>query len=276
MRKTLAALLCSLFMVSMTAHAVQTLKWDKTPIRINLMVGVEQMIHFPVHGQLGLTPSLAQEGLFSALFANKTAYWTALQPFESQRIKVRLESGEYILFDVSASTEEVPPQTLEPLNIVIADNNDTTLAAIDSNEDKATIFDLIRYAAQMTYSPARLIEPLMGVREVSIETSRNLNALYNHQNHQGLIIVPIKSWSADTLYVTALGVINTHSHQVVLDNRLIQHTHNANIHGVDHHFIASSFYRNSLSKGGEEGDRTTLFIVTDQPLMSVLRLGVNQ
>lgn len=277
MKNSLRLLLCLCLMASMSAHAMRSVKWDKTPIRINLIVGVEQMIHFPADGQLGLPASLLQQDIVTTLFVSNTAYWTALQPFDDQRIKVRLTTGEYILFDVAAIVEAVPPNTVEPLNVVIAGGNDTVLS-IEPEEDygeKATIFDLIRYAAQTTYSPLRLIEPLPGIREVPLGITGNINTLYNHQNHTGLIFAPIKSWAVDGLYMTALTVINSHTHPVALDNRLVQHTHNANIHGVERHFVASSFYRNRLSKGGEKGDRTTLFIVTNQPFQSVLRLGAN-
>lgn len=278
MKPKVKFLLCICLLVSISVHGMQSVKWDKTPIRINLKVGIEQIIHFPENGQVGLPALLAQQSVFSTLFAGETAYWTAHQPFEKQRIKVRLTTGEYILFDATATIDDEKLNASIPLNVVIADGNDTALSigSDKASKDKATIFDLIRYAAQSTYSPIRLIEPVFGIREVPVGITGNLNTLYNHQNHKGLVLFPQQSWSVDGIYVTSVIVINNHSHEVVLDNRLVQHTNNASFQGVEQHFIASSFYRNTLSKLGEKGDRTTLFIVTNQPFQSVLRLGDQQ
>ncbi len=271
MKTIRAFIILAALLATVPALAVQSVVWDKTPIRINLIVGVEQMIHLPDDGQIGLPPSLANPGMFAALYVGKTAYWRALQPFAAERIKVRLNSGEFILFDVSARVEKKPPARVEPLNVVISESNDTTI--VDRDEERKTnIFELIRYAAQVTYSPARLVEPLDGVREVPLGIKGNLNGLYNHRDHFGLVFRPAKSWTLDGLYVTAVTVINRHSHAMTLDNRLVQHTKKANIHGVERHFVASSFYRRQLESHGKKGDRTTLFIVTDKPFTSAIRL----
>ena len=254
------------------SQSVQSVMWDKTPIRISLIVGVEQMIQFPTSAEVGLPANLASPDVFNTLFAAKTAYWKATQPFVSERIQVRLAGGEIVLFDVSARVDKTPPVAVDILNIVRADGN----RAASHNEggdsrELATIFDAIRYGVQSTYSPARLVEPLVGVRKTPVSLSGNLHKIYNHKDHWGLVVAVDQAWTVDGLHVTSLSVVSRHSHPVMLDNRLVQHTLGADLHGVERHFVASHFFNHELKAAGDDGDRTTLFIVTDKPLHAVLR-----
>lgn len=258
----------------------RTLVWDKTIIKLEMIVGVEQILLFPSDAAVGLPASLANRAIFRTLFTGGTAYWTALQAFDAQRIKVRLDSGEYVLFDVSARTEKAPPSSVERLQIVLSDDGEREQAGNGATSDpadgsrhdgQATIFEVIRYAAQDIYSPARLVAALPGIRNVPVGITGNQNRLYNQGRHKGLIILPYKAWSADGLYVTAFIVTNGHSHSVTLDNRKVTHTLRTRRSGVGPHFLASVFYVPFVARRGEPGDRTTLFIVTDRPIASVIR-----
>ncbi len=270
--RTLAALL--LVSIAQTSLA-GTVVWRKTPINVDLIVGVEQMVILPNDGAVGLPPTLANKQVFRTLVAGGTAYWTALEPFESQRIKVRLGSGEYILFDVSARTEKAPPATLDALQVVLASDGPTQQAgpvvAGNSRHSPATLFELIRYAAQELYSPARLVAPVPGVRPVPVGLKGNMTALYDQGRHRGLVLQPHKAWAVDGLYVTAFIVTNDHSHPMILDNRKVRHSPSAHRNGVAPHFVASSFFHTELEPRGKPGNRTTLFVVTDQPIRSVVR-----
>jgi integrating conjugative element protein (TIGR03749 family) len=257
-------------LLSAQAHAVRSISWDRTAIQINLVVGVEQMLHFPQDGDVGLPPTLANSDVFRTLFTGKTAYWTALQAFERERIKVRLSTGDFILFDVTATVAKQPPKKTEALNIVM-DDSPKLLGPLPSNDAVAdngiTVFGLIRYAAQVTYAPARLVDALPGIRQAPTGIDGALNTLYNQGKHPGLILLPQNSWAAQGFWVTSIRVLNQHSHPIALDNRLVQHTPTAHINGVGRHFIASMFYQRHL----EPGEKTTLFVVTDQPFQSVIR-----
>ena len=96
-----------------------TVAWKKTPINVDLVVGVEQMVILPQDGAVGLPPELSNTNVFRTLVTGGTAYWTALEAFDAQRIKVRLDSGEFLLFDVSARVEKSPPATAEPIQKVM-------------------------------------------------------------------------------------------------------------------------------------------------------------
>jgi integrating conjugative element protein (TIGR03749 family) len=262
-----------LALITSTAQAA-TVMWKKTPIPVDLVVGVEQMVVLPRDGAVGLPPELANANIFRTLVTGGTAYWTALEAFENKRIKVRLDSGEYILFDVSARVEKSPPASLESIQVVLA--NDTApqnpnRAQTGNRHAPATLFELIRYAAQEVYSPARLVAPVPGVRPVPVGLSGNMTALYDQGKHRGLIVQPHKAWSVDGLYVTAFIVTNEHTHPMLLDNRKVRHAPSQKRNGVAPHFVASTFFETELSPRGNPGNRTTLFVVTDQPIRSVVR-----
>lgn len=273
MNKYVVTILATTLFASM-ANAV-TVAWRKTPINVDLVVGVEQMVILPQDGAVGLPAELSNTNVFRTLVTGGTAYWTALEPFDPKRIKVRLDSGEFILFDVAARVEKSPPANLDPLQVVLSDtgpHGDASAArAGGAAQSPATLFELIRYAAQELYSPARLVAPVPGVRPVPVGLQGNLTALYDQGRHKGLVVQPHKAWAIDGLYVTAFIVTNEHSHRMILDNRKVRHSPSARRNGVAPHFVASTFFSTELEPRGMPGNRTTLFIVTDQPIRSVVR-----
>jgi len=252
-----------------------TVAWRKTPIPVDLVVGVEQMVILPQDGAVGLPPELSNTNVFRTLVTGGTAYWTALEPFDPMRIKVRLDSGEFLLFDVAARVEKSPPATMDPIQVVLSDSGSRNESGGPRNTGEgrspATLFELIRYAAQDLYSPARLVAPVPGVRPVPVGLKGNLTALYDQGRHKGLVVQPHKAWAVDGLYVTAFIVTNEHSHRMILDNRKVRHSPSARRTGVAPHFVASAFFETELEPRGKPGNRTTLFIVTDQPIRSVVR-----
>ena len=264
----LLSLLCA------TTNAA-TVIWRQLPIKVDLVVGVEQMVVLPQNGAVGLPPELANTSVFRTLVTGGTAYWTALEPFEAKRVKMRLETGEYILFDLSARTEKSPPASMDTLQVVMPGDSQTGSAgsrvAGADGQSPTTLFELIRYAAQELYSPTRLVAPVPGVRSVPVDLSGNMTALYDQGKHRGLVVQPHKAWAADGLYVTAFIVTNEHSHRMILDNRKVHHAPGAHRNGVAPHFVASAFFETELEPRGEPGNRTTLFVVTDQPIRSVVR-----
>jgi integrating conjugative element protein (TIGR03749 family) len=254
----------------------RTAVWDKTVIELQMVVGVEQIVIFPADGAVGLPAALGNQAVFRTLFTGQTAYWTALQAFENQRIKVRMDSGEYILLDVSARIEKSPPAKVERLQVVMAadamtDSMGEGAVSVSGASLQATMFEVIRYAAQNIYSPGRLVDEVSGIRAIPLGLKGNQNRLYNQGAHKGLVILPYKAWSVGALYVTAFVVSNEHSHPLQLDNRKVMHVAQTHRNGVGPHFLASSFFRHQVQKRGEPGDRTTLFVVTDRPIQSVIR-----
>ena len=236
-----------------------TVVWRKTPINVDLVVGVEQMLILPQDAAVGLPPELSNTNLFRTLVTGGTAYWTALEPFEAKRVKVRLDSGEYVLFDVSARVEKSPPATVDAIQVVMSgegsrhESGGHPVGA--DRHSAATLFELIRYAAQEVYSPARLVAPVTGVRPVPVGLQGNLTALYDQGRHRGLVVQPHKAWAVAGLYVTTFIVINEHTHRMILDNRKVRHSKTAERNGVAPHFVASSFFDTELAPRGTPGNR---------------------
>jgi integrating conjugative element protein (TIGR03749 family) len=263
----------ALTLIAGAAHAT-TVAWRKIPINVDLVVGVEQMVVLPEDGAVGLPPELSNTNLFRTLVTGGTAYWTALEPFDAKRIKIRLDSGEFLLFDVTARVEKSPPATMDAIQVVLSQSGTRSESGGNRGTGAqrfATLFELIRYAAQELYSPARLVAPVPGIRPVPVGLQGNLTALYDQGRHKGLVVQPHKAWAVDGLYVTAFIVTNEHSHRMMLDNRKVRHAASAQRNGVAPHFVASAFLETQLAPRGKPGNRTTLFIVTDQPIRSVVR-----
>ena len=261
------------FALAVDSASAATVVWRKTPIAVDLVVGVEQMVVLPHDGAVGLPAALANTAVFRTLVTGGTAYWIALEPFEAQRIKVRLDSGEFLLFDVSARTQKAPPAQMDAIQVVMSEDVSPSEAGGVGRDrmSPATVFELIRYAAQALYSPARLVAPLPGVRPVPARLKGNMNVLYDQGRHKGLVLQPHQAWAVDGLYVTAFIVTNEHSHRLLLDNRKVRHAPGAQRTGVAPHFVASAFFETELAPRGTPGNRTTLFIVTEQPIRSVVR-----
>ncbi|MEM9257494.1 MAG: DUF3438 family protein [Pseudomonadota bacterium] len=262
-----------LMSAAISAAKALTIEWQRTPIEVDLVVGVEQMVVLPSDGAVGLPPELANPNVFKTLVTGGTAYWTALEAFDNRRIQVRLENGEYILFDVSARVEMAPPASVDMLQVVLPQQPGPNPMAMqgEATPGRATLFEVIRYAAQEVYSPKRLIAPVNGIRQVPVGLKGNMTALYDQGKHKGLILTADRAWAVDGLYVTTFIVTNEHTHAMTLDNRLVRHAPSAQRSGVAPHFVASAFFNEVLAPRGEEGSRTTLFVVTDQPIGRVVK-----
>ncbi|MEE9493612.1 MAG: DUF3438 family protein [Gammaproteobacteria bacterium] len=277
--KTVYTLLLTILIFSTTASAVQTIKWDRSVIPIQLIVGVERMVTFEGPAQVGLPPALLSTNIFRQLFVTDTAYWKALQPFNNQRIKVRLENtGQYLLFDVSAKTVRQPTASAsEPLNIIVASTSSTTaqgMAQIQSPttplapqpQEKATLFEVLRYAVQNDYSPARVITAVPGVTQIDMQGLQELRRHYRHPDHRFLSLIPMQSWRGAGWYVTSIKVTNTGTTDITVDpSRMQQSTVNTS-NGVKNNFIATAMVVRQISPRAN----THLYVVTDKPFFSVI------
>ena len=278
MKRMQWGMFAGLMIVSQWAWAIQTVSWDKTIIEIELIVGVEQMVQFDGAADVGVGGAMASADVFRHMFIGNTAYWTALQPFEKHRVQIRLhETGEFVLFDVTAITRQQPPKTVEPLRIVTgkapAPERRVADKQLTSKDLKAvTMFDLVRYAAQVDYSPQRVVEPVAGVRHMDVLVKSELSRLYNHPDASKVDMFVVNGWSAIDLYVTTLEIRNRTAERIEIDPSRLQHTVRKPMNGASHHFLASAMIRPTLAPRGETGDRTRVYIVTDKPFASVVDL----
>ncbi len=270
--RSVAASMLSVVLTLMVHSAeAETVVWQKVPIRVNLIVGVEQMVILPEEAAIGLPPVLSNNNVFRTLVTGGTAYWTALEPFSNERIQVRLASGEFLLFDVTAEVTKAPPAQVNSIQVTMDEARGEGDSGASESESQATLFELIRYAAQSIYSPQRLVAPVPDVKSVQVGLSGDFGNLYNEGRSPGLVIQPYKAWSAGNYHVTAFIVTNEHDYPITLDHRKVMHSPHAKRTGVAPHFVASAFYDRTVPARGKGDNRTTLFIVTDRPIRSVIR-----
>ena len=264
-----------LALTSAASHAIETVTWDQTVIPLELIVGIEQLVQFEGSAIVGIPATLANEDVFRHLFANDTAYWKALVPFNKQRVKVRLEStGEFVLFDLSAIAMKQPPKTVEALSIVASANNGNplTAASVATSEQVVTMFDLIRYAAQADHSPPRVVAPLAGIRQVEQKVRSELSRLYNHPDSVNVDMFVSSSWTVSGWHVTAIEVRNRTKQRLEIDPSRMQHTAYGVVNGVANHFLATALIRGEVTARGSANDTTLLYVVTDKPFSAVIDL----
>lgn len=267
-----------LLLISTQLEAVQSVVWDKSVIQLDLVVGVEQLVHFKEPATVGLPPSLANDDVFRHLFTSETAYWKAMRPFKKQRLKVRLdETGEFVLFDVSARTVKQPPKALEALAIVTPSDDDSDEPSLVKREaviNKVTMFDLLRYAVQQDYSPPRVVADVPGVHAVENKARSDLSALYNHHDNGKVDMFVKEIWAAGGWYVTAIVVRNRTGYELTIDPSKMQHTARNVVNGISNQFVASAMMRRTIGPRGAKHtrDNSMIYVVTDRPFAIVIDL----
>ena len=229
----------------------ERIPWQKTPIAIEVPVGLERTVEFPGPVKVGVP-----EGLESVLRVQSiagTVYFLASRPFPTSRLIVRRldDSAVYVLDVLTAPGRE------DSIPLVIFHPD----AAIDgeesaSDDDTASYgyVTLTRYAAQQFYAPARLLESLPGV--VRVPVKEEPVALV-----RGGVVeaVPLVAWRANTLRVTAVRLINQSSRPQVLDPRTLRGA-----------WLAATFQHNRLLPAGDEADQTVVYLISTRPFAASL------
>ncbi len=271
--------LAGLFGLVSNSAAVQTIQWEREAVKINLVVGVEQLVHLDGPATVGLPPALAHNDAFRHLFAADTAYWKAMRPFKNERIKVRLDqTGQMLLFDVSAVSHRKPPKSVEPIRLLaaakISKSDSSRIETVKEERQRPTMFDLVRYAVQQDYSPTRVVMPLAGVRELDKKLAGDISALYAHRDAVYLNMKVTRSWASDGLYVSSVLVKNLAQYELTIDPSRMQHTARIRTNGVSTQFLATAMIRRVIGPKGavSRTDQTRLYIVTDRPLGSLVSL----
>ncbi len=243
-----------LLLVQSMVHAepeiTERIKWNKTPIRIDLKVGHERLVHLPGPVKVGLPASL--QPLLRTQSVNGTVYFLASEPFDATRVMVRgTDEGQIFLFDVSASKDG--GQT-NPVQVYVEDKEKGTSGTTDSTggdnaETGYSYAALTRFAAQQLYAPARLVQERPGI--VRVPVKREPVRLM----HGGAIeATPLVAWRAEGLYVTAVKLTNGTSSTQTLDPR--------NLRGT---WLAATFQHNRLLPAGDEADTTAVYLISARP-----------
>ena len=107
---------------------------------------------------------------------------------------------------------------------------------------------LTRFAARQLYAPLRLAQGRPGI--VRVPVHRTPVALLRGGAVQA---VPLASWRAGTLFVTAVRLTNRTGQPRTLDPRELRGT-----------WLAATFQHNRLLPAGSEADTTAVYLVSDR------------
>ena len=240
------------------AEITERIEWKKTPIKLNLKVGHERLIHFPSPVKVGLPGRL--QPLLRAQSVDGTLYLLANSSFEATRVMVReIETGKIYLFDFTASKKG--GQT-DPVQIYSTGNSTRKLNGTESLSNKGahpafkqySYVALTRFAAQQLYAPARLLQSLPGITRAPV-TRKPVNLI-----HGGAIeAMPLVAWRTGSLYLTALKLTNRTDRPQVLDPR--------NIRGT---WLSAAFQHNRLLPACDEADTTAVYLISARPFETSL------
>ena len=238
-------------MVHAESEVTERIEWNKTPIKLDLKVGHERLVHLPGSANVGVPASL--QPLLRTQSVNGTVYFLANAPFDATRVMVRnTDGGQIILFDVSAS--EAGGQT-HPVQVYVKSNDENQAETMDSSvasHDATAQYSyvaLTRFAAQQLYAPARLVQDRPGIIRVPLMRDP-VSLIYGG----AIEATPLVAWRAGALYVTAVKLTNLTDQPQTLDPR--------NLRGT---WLTASFQHNRLLAAGNEADTTAVYLISARP-----------
>lgn len=238
-------------MVRAEPEITERIKWNKTPIRLDLQVGHERLVHLPGSAKVGVQASL--QPLLRTQSVNGTVYLLASAPFDATRVMAQsIDGGQMFLFDVSASQEG--GQT-HPVQVYVKTSREDHTETMDSSvaSHDATVqysyVALTRFAAQQLYAPARLVQDRPGIVRVPV-MQEPISLLYGG----AIDATPLVAWRAGALYVTAVKLTNRTDQPQTLDPR--------NLRGS---WLTATFQHNRLLAAGSEADTTAVYLISARP-----------
>lgn len=226
--------------------------WRGVPIAISLPIGSERMVKFdePVrlenHNPLLTTDKLQVQNNAGFL------YFTAKAQFSPIRLAVVLtKSKQVVLLDIAGvnTGSAVPVEVVLPASPARASGNPAAAKAV-------TEIGLLRYAVQTLYAPKRLMPTDTRIHRTPMMTTRSIRLFRT----ETVLALPLASWRGGRHYVTAVLVKNLTETPVILSPQWLTG-----------HFSAVSFYpARTLAPAKTEGDRTTVFLLSDAPFHRAL------
>lgn len=229
----------------------ERIPWQKSPIAVQMPIGVERTIAFPGPIKVGVPAGL--ESVLRVQSIAGTVYFLASRSFPESRLIVRrLDDPAVYVLDVSAA-----PGREDSMPLVIFHPDEAIEGEEGASGDDAASYGyvtLTRYAAQQLYAPARLLESLPGV--VRVPVKEEPIALVRGGAVEA---VPLVAWRANTLHVTAVRLMNRSKRPQVLDPRTLRGA-----------WLAATFQHNRLLPAGDEADRTVVYLISTRPFAASL------
>jgi integrating conjugative element protein (TIGR03749 family) len=229
-----------------------SLEWHNVPLSIVLPVGHERVVSFPDHVQVGLPAALSDRALRTQSVGG-TVLWLAHEPFGPLRLQVRLlTTGHVLLIDLTAV--ESDEATVDPVEVVLP--SERSLGEAESAKPLGPV-ELTRFASQQLYAPERVVTTSPAIRRVPMALEGDV-PLYRAGDVAAL---PLGSWQAGGLFVTAVMLTNRGGERLTLDPRLLRGS-----------FVAATFQHNSLGPAGSRSEATCVYLVTNVPFGAAVRV----
>lgn len=243
----------------MTAMEPQRVIYDGAPLQVTLNVNRERRLVFDLPFEISIDAGVAE--LFSPEIYGRNLLLRALQPVRT-RLRVRLIDGEVIPVDVYAvaggagePTLEVVRQSVLDSRSVVSEQATVPEAALHGAAVGPGYIDLVRYAAQQLYAPARLRQSRSGVPTLNLHEVPVERRPVRLMRFSRVATQPIMSWMQAGLTVTAVRVTNRTGVSIHLDPRRIVGQ-----------WRAATFHHRRLPVGAE----TVLYLVSDRPFEQAL------
>ena len=232
--------------------------WDKRPIPVYIQTGQERIVHFPDEVRYWLPDSIKHK--VSVLAANGVLYIRALESFPSSRIRVQSLSGQQIfLLDVTVDSAQAVSDDLVVMTKESVNNRSKASANLTAVEDWRV--RLTRYAARQLYAPERLASGSHSIKPVSLLVTSPIPLI------RGGILeaIPIASWQAQDLTVTAIKLRNLSAKQYLLKFEPPTFSNELGLHSlIRGDWLTATLQHASIGPNGHKDDITTLYLVSDR------------
>lgn len=252
-----------------TRSGMETLVWNRAPLRIALPVNQDRRVDFPCE-VVAYVPDAVADKLTITATLEGSLFWRATAAFKTERMIVTDKSGRIQwLLDVSADPKapqhtlvirdsRVPQSDRDSLTQIGHDQTVSSAMALDTGQLLDEV-DLIKVAARQFYGPSRLAVLPPGVsgamvpdEAVDIYRGGGLSTVIKGQWR-------VSSWEGE-LYVTAVLVSNRSMLEARPDPRRVKG--NLSAIAMQHAWLAPA--------GRYPQDTTVWYLVSERPLQEMM------
>ena len=229
-------------------------------LHISLPLHQERMIKLPFEASLHLHPSIGNN--LDVVIQGKVLLLKAKKKFIAGRAKIvslsQQKEHPVLMISFTANSHTNSTKSLEIVVPSLVERDKSVQIKTTQEQKNSGGFDrhkehpykvLSRYAFQQAFSPERLIQPVVGLREISV--FKGTLPLYEG----GVFSTQVKgAYRLGNIYATIIEIANVTSVSQTLDPR--------NIRGK---WLARSAYRYYLKAKGEPMSTTALVVLSQVP-----------
>lgn len=236
------------------------LVWDGNPITIELPLNKEKRLIFPEHVTPDLRNLLTSDEI-TVINNNKSVYLTALKPFSSTRIYIKLQDTNEVILMNLLTNGRADNNTVS-IDVRQNNHNESSTSSFSTHtadfseptSDSDVYISLMRFAWQQLYTPERLLNNPLGIVRAPMHTDSMLSTLIYGDK---VYAHPVASWTYKDMYVTAVELRNKYPHATYINiNKDVCGSWRA-VAIYPHHDLKPA--------GDKSGDSTVLFLISKNP-----------